>query len=83
MDAFEVLRQIIDDSEHFSGLLLVVLADRSLIGGDARRSLDAYLALKMRIWSDVRPEGRDNPLAPLVVLAEQPTAGAIDLAAMR
>jgi len=31
--------------------------------------------LKMRIWSDVRPEGRDNPLAPLVVLAgQQPAA---------
>jgi len=38
--------------------------------------------LKMRIWSDVRPEGRDNPLAPLVVLAEQPTAGEINSAAM-
>jgi hypothetical protein len=83
LDAFEVLRQIIDDSEHFGGLLLVVLADQSLIGGDAKRSLDAYLALKMRIWSDVQPEGRDNPLAPLVVLAEQPTAGGINAAATR
>jgi len=41
------------------------------------------LALKMRIWSDVRPEGRDNPLAPLVVLAAQPLAGEIDGAAVR
>ena len=82
MDAFEVLRQIIDDSEHFGGLLLVILADQSLIGDDTKRSLNAYLALKMRIWSDVRPEGRDNPLAPLVVLAEQPTAGEITSAAM-
>jgi hypothetical protein len=83
LDAFEVLRQVIDDSEHFGGLLLVVLADQSLIGDDTKRSLNAYLALKMRIWSDVRPEGRDNPLAPLVVLAEQPTAGEITSAAMR
>jgi hypothetical protein len=75
LDAFEVLRQMIDDSEHFAGLFLVVLADRALIGDDIRRSLDAYLALKMRIWSDVRPEGRDNPLAPLVILAGQPAAG--------
>ena len=82
MDAFEVLRQIIDDSEHFGGLLLVVLADQSLIGDETKRSLDAYLALKMRVWSDVRPEGRDNPLAPLVILAEQPTAGEINSAAM-
>jgi hypothetical protein len=83
LDAFEVLRQIIDDSEHFGGLLLVILADQSLIGDDTKRSLNAYLALKMRIWSDVRPEGRDNPLAPLVILAEQPTAGEINSAAMR
>jgi len=60
----------------------VVLADQSLIGDDPKRSLNAYFALKMRIWSDVRPEGRDNPLAPLVVLAEQPTAGEINSAAM-
>ena len=83
MDAFEVLRQIIDDSEHFGGLLLVVLADQSLIGDDPKRSLNAYFALKMRIWSDVRPEGRDNPLAPLVVLGEQPFAGEINSASMR
>ncbi len=82
LDVFEVLRQVIDDSEHFGGLLLVVLADQTLIGDDTRRSLDAYLALKMRIWSDVRPEGRDNPLAPLVVLAGQPLAGAMDVAAV-
>ena len=82
LDVFEVLRQIIDDSEHFGGLLLVVLADQSLIGDDPKRSLNAYFALKMRIWSDVRPKGRDNPLAPLVVLAEQPTAGEINSAAM-
>ena len=55
----------------FAGLLLVVLADELLIGDDPKRSLDAYLALKMRIWADVRPEGRDNPLAPLVRLADQ------------
>jgi hypothetical protein len=68
-----VLRQLIDDGEHFAGLLLVVLADESLIGEDPKRSLDAYLALKMRIWADVRPEGRENPLAPLVRLADLPT----------
>lgn len=68
IDGFEVLRQLIDDAEHFAGLLLVVLADEVLIGGDPKRSVGAYQALKMRIWDDVRPEGRDNPLAPLVRL---------------
>jgi hypothetical protein len=69
MDGFEVLRQLIDDAEHFTGLLLVVLADEALIGDNPKRSVAAYQALKMRIWDDVRPEGRDNPLAPLVRLS--------------
>lgn len=72
MDGFEVLRQLIDDAEHFAGLLLVVLADETLIGDDPKRSLGAYQALKMRVWDDVRAESRDNPLAPLVRLAATP-----------
>lgn len=72
MDGFEVLRQLIDESEYFTGMQLVVLADGSLTGDDRNRSLNAYLALKMRIWSDVRAEGRDDPLAPLVQFAAAP-----------
>ena len=53
-----------------------------LIGDDPKRSLDAYLALKMRIWADVRPEGRDNPLAPLVRLAGQPNVSSVQAMAM-
>ncbi|MGH7068988.1 MAG: BREX system ATP-binding domain-containing protein [Acetobacteraceae bacterium] len=72
MDAFEVLRQLIDEAEHFSGMQLVVLANDTLTGDDKSRSLDAYPALKMRVWDDVRAEGHDNPLAPLVHLAASP-----------
>jgi hypothetical protein len=68
IDAFEVLRQLIDDAETFQGLFVVVLADESLTGLDPKRSLNAYDALKMRVWDDVRATGRDNPLAPLVRL---------------
>ena len=75
LDAFEVLRQLIDDAEHFAGLLLVVLGDEALDGDDRKRSLGAYQALKMRVWDDVRPEGRDNPLAPLVRLTGQTLPG--------
>ena len=67
MDGFEVMRQLVDDAERFAGLLLVIIADETLIEVGWRRSLDAYVALKMRIWDDVRPEGRDNPLAPSAV----------------
>ena len=68
MDAFEVLRQLIDDAEAFQGLLVVVLADEALTGDDPKRSLNAYDALKLRVWDDVRATGRDNPLAALVRL---------------
>ena len=70
MDCYEVLRQIIDDAEHFEGLFVVALADGRLINDDApKRSLSQYTALKMRVWDDVRPLGQDNPLAPLVLIA--------------
>src|SRR4051812_13882511 len=69
MDAFEVLREVIDDSEHMPGLFAVVLADEEIATGDPRRSLSQYAALQMRIWPDVRPGDRQNPVAPLVWLA--------------
>lgn len=70
MDAYEVLRQLVDDSDAFESFLVTVLADRAFIDGDRKRSVDAYTALKMRIWDDVRAKERDNPLAPMVVLSE-------------
>ena len=72
IDAFEALRQLIDDAETFEGLLVVVLADEQLTGDDPKRSLDAYDALKMRVWDDVRATARDNPLAALVRVRSGP-----------
>jgi hypothetical protein len=69
MDCYEVLRQLIDDAEQFPGLFVAVLADPAFLGDDPRRSLGQYTALQMRIWDDVRPQGGDNPLAPLVRIA--------------
>jgi BREX system ATP-binding protein BrxC/D len=74
MDAFEVLRQLIDDAEAFQGLFFVVLSDQSLSGDDPKRSLHAYDALRLRVWDDVRATGRDNPLAALVRLDPAPRA---------
>ena len=69
MDCYEVLRQIIDDAEHFEGLFLVAMGDARLINDDTpKRALSHYTALKMRVWDDVRPHGQDNPLSPLVVI---------------
>ena len=69
MDCYEVLRQLIDDSEHFPGLFVAALADDAFLSDDPRRSLGQYTALQMRVWDDVRPQGGDNPLAPLVRIA--------------
>ncbi len=69
MDAFEVLRELIDDAEHLPGLLVLALAGPPLIAGDPRRTLAQYAALQMRVWPDVRPGDRQNPVAPLVWLA--------------
>ena len=68
MDAYEVLREIIDDAEHLPGLFVAVLADAALAIGDPRRALSQYAALQMRVWPDVRPGDRQNPVAPLVWL---------------
>jgi hypothetical protein len=69
MDGYEVLREIIDDAEHLPGLFVAVLADAALATGDPRRALAQYAALQMRVWPDVRPGDRQNPMAPLVWLA--------------
>jgi len=69
MDAYEVLRELIDDAEHLPGLFVAVLADAALATGDPRRALSQYAALQMRVWPDVRPGDRQNPMAPLVWLA--------------
>ncbi len=70
MDCYEVIRQVIDDSEHFEGLFLVAMGDARLINDDVpKRALSQYTALKMRVWDDVRPQGQVNPLSPLVVIA--------------
>ena len=69
MDCYEVLRQVIDDAEHFSGLFLIALAEPAALAEDSPRSIGKYTALQMRVVDDVRPHGRDNPLAPLVRVA--------------
>ena len=70
LDAFEVLRQLIDDSDALEGVLGICVSGPEFIDEqDTRRSVSAYTALKARIWSDVSAHERDNPLAPLVRLS--------------
>lgn len=65
MDLFELLRQFLDAADETEGLLMVVLAPQEFLT-DARRGVDRYEALKLRVWDDIRPKHLQNPLASLV-----------------
>ncbi len=65
MDLFELLRQFLDATDDIEGLLMVVLAPQDFLT-DTRRGVNRYEALKLRIWDDIRPRHRQNPLSSLV-----------------
>jgi hypothetical protein len=67
LDAFEVLRQLIDETDRLEGVFLVLTAPPAMVDGeDVRRTFNQYPALKGRISIDVQARQHDNPLAPLV-----------------
>ena len=70
LDAFEVLRQLIDEMGRLENMFLMAAAGPSFLEGERRRTLDVYPALKNRIGFDVGARRLDNPLAPLIRLAE-------------
>ena len=70
MDLFELLRQFLDTADEIEGLLMVVLAPEEFLT-DPRRGVDRYEALKLRVWDDIRPKHRQNPLASLVRIQGQ------------
>jgi len=70
MDLFELLRQFLDTADELEGLLMVVLAPQAFLT-DSRRGVDRYEALKLRVWDDIRPKHRQNPLASLVRIQGQ------------
>lgn len=67
LDAYEVLRQLVDNTDEMAHLVLVVVAAPSFLT-DTGRGLDAYQALKLRVFDEVRDSVRDNPLSSLVRL---------------
>jgi len=69
-EVYEMLRQLIDGSSSFEGMLIAIFAPAAFLS-DEKRGVDRYQALKMRIFDDVRTHGRQNVLAPLVRLGEQ------------
>ena len=77
VDAYDALRQFIDGMNDMTACLMVVLAPPSFLT-DARRGLDRYDALKLRIWDDVRDKQNPNPLAPMVRLGNVNDEGSAD-----
>ncbi len=69
MDLYELLRQFLDASDDMEGLLMVVLTPPEFLS-DVRRGVDRYEALKLRVWDDIRPKHRQNPLSSLVRIGQ-------------
>ena len=67
LDAFEVLRQLIDATDELRGVLVVAVLPPELVT-DEGRGLPAYAALHLRVADEVRDRRRANPFAALVRL---------------
>ena len=65
LDAYEVLRQLVDNTDELAHCCVVVLPAAEFLT-DTTRGLDAYQALKLRIFDEVRDRERDNPFSSLV-----------------
>ena len=67
LDAYEVLRQLVDNTDEMANCIVIVVASPAFLS-DVPRGLDAYQALKLRIFDEVRDVNRDNPLSSLIRL---------------
>ena len=67
LDAYEVLRQLIDAADALRGVLIAVTFPPELVT-DEVRGLPAYSALQLPIVDEVRDKRRANPYAALVRL---------------
>ncbi len=68
LDAYEMLRQLVDNTDELANCFVAVTASPAFLT-DSGRGLDAYQALKLRIFDEVRDAHRDNPFSSLVRLA--------------
>ena len=67
LDAFEVLRQLIDSTDDLRGVLVLAVVPPELLT-DPNRGLPSYTALQLRVADEVRDRRRANPFAALVRL---------------
>lgn len=67
LDAYEVVRQLVDATDKLRGALVLVALPPDLVT-DEGRGLPAYAALQLRVVDEVRDKRRANPFAALVRL---------------
>lgn len=67
LDAYEVLRQLVDATDNLRGAFVAVTLPPELVTDDGR-GLPAYSALHLRIVDEIRDRRRANPFAALVRL---------------
>ena len=67
LDAYELLRQLIDATDDLVGMLVVAVVPPELVS-DEKRGLASYAALHLRVADEVRDRRRTNPFASLVRL---------------
>ncbi|MGH7555637.1 MAG: BREX system ATP-binding domain-containing protein [Longimicrobiales bacterium] len=72
LDAYEVLRQLVDGTDELEGCLVMVICALEFLENARGRGLEAYQALQMRVYDEVRDRNRVNPLAALVRLSPAP-----------
>ncbi|SCL16576.1 BREX system ATP-binding domain-containing protein [Micromonospora inyonensis] len=65
LDAYELVRQLIDAVDEIEGLFAAVQVPPVLVHDEAR-GLPAYTALQLRVADEVRDRRRSNPYAALV-----------------
>ncbi len=65
MDAYELLRQLVDGTDELSHCLIVVIASPQFLA-DPIKGLGCYEALKLRIWDEIRDREVPNPVAALM-----------------
>ncbi len=67
LDAYEVLRQLVDATDELRCALVAVSVPPELVT-DEQRGLPAYSALQLRVVDEIRDRRRPNPFAALVRL---------------
>ena len=67
LDAYEVLRQLVDATDHLRSAYVAVTVPPELVTDDTR-GLPAYSALHLRVIDEIRDRRRANPFAALVRL---------------